>query len=523
MKLNPSFKETGVVIAMLIAVWMPLGTFGQSCGDCHVNEYSKWIHSVHASTQVDVAGELRDSHPGESPDTVIQGEDCIACHAPTAVLVNGGITNQMTEAQALGYFFTTSNGVFTADTTVTNTADWPQVECTACHNPHDPTVPSYFNSQTGQYETMTNSAELCGQCHGNLHFADTDHQAYNGWMMSKHAITQVDVAGELRDSHPGESPDAVIAGEDCIACHAPTAVLANGGMTEGQALGHFFSTDNGVFSATTTATNTADWPNVDCATCHDPHDAGKFSYFNSQTLQYEVMTNADELCGQCHGNLHFPDTDHLTYNLATGTSGIGVPDQQWMPGVTCEQCHMYASDVDGSNSKMFKGHTWAVIVPEASGTDTISCQVCHPGATDSSVNWAVTACQGQFQALDATAQANVARAAAVLQHSQDTNWLTVLAQAQYNLTYAESDESGGFHNFSYLWALLDNANSNALSIPILDVTMQGADVVISWTGGGTLQSAGAMNGPWNDVPDATNPLVISPAAQVRQQFYRLRP
>jgi len=118
--------------------------------------------------------------------------------------------------------------------------------------------------------------------------------------------------------------------------------------------------------------------------------------------------------------------------------------------------------------------------------------------------------QGLFQALDATAQANVARAAAVLQNSEDTNWLATLAEAQHNLTYAESDESGGFHNFSYLMALLDNANSNALSIPILDVTMQGTDLVISWTGGGTLQSADSINGPWNDVPNATNPLVRGP-------------
>lgn len=515
-------KQASVATAVLMFFWLPFGAAGQSCGDCHTDEYAKWIHSVHANTQLDVANELSQSDTGLSPDEVIQGEDCIACHAPTAVLASGGIGSQMTEAQALNYFFTTSNGVFTAGTVVTNTADWPHVDCATCHDPMSGAL-SYFNSQTGQWEAMTNASELCGQCHGNLHFASTDHQVLNGWMMSKHANTQVHVAGELRDSHPGESPDEVIQGEDCIACHAPTAVLANGGMTEAQALGYFFTTNSsGVFSADTTVTNTADWPQVECVACHDPHDAGKYSYFNSATRQYEVMTNADELCGQCHGNLRFPDTDHLSYNIESGTGGIGVPNQQLMPGVSCVACHMYASDVDGSNSKMYGGHTWAITVPEAGGADTVSCLVCHTGADEAAADNVINGFQGQFQTLDAATEASVNRAATALGTTQNTNWLASLAEAEHNLTYAESDESGGFHNYSYLMALLNNANTIALSFPIVDMALQGTNVVVSWTGTGTLQSASSIVGPWNDVPNAPNPLVIPPAAQAPQQFYRLR-
>ncbi len=507
-----------VAITALLMTTLPRDTAGQSCALCHTDLYSKWVHSVHANTQDDVAAELSQSHPGESPAEVIAGEDCIGCHAPMAVLVNG----RMTESDALGYFFTTSNGVFTANTMSTNTADWPHVDCTACHNPHDPTRPSYFNSASGQYEPVTNSAQLCGQCHGNLRFSDTDHQVYNAWATCKHANTQVDVATELSQSHPGESPADVIQGEDCIACHAPTAVLANGGMSEAQALGYFFSTNaTGQFTGATTATNSLGWPHVDCAACHDPHDAGKFSYFNSATGQYQVMTNSTQLCGQCHGNLRFPDTDHLSYNINSGTGGIGVPDQQMMPGVSCTDCHMYRSDVDGSNSRMFGGHTWANIVPESSGSSTVSCQPCHPGATQTSTDAVIALFQQQFQNADAAAEASVSRAAAALQNIQNTNWTALLERVGHNMTYAESDESGGFHNFTYLMALLNDANTEALSFPILDAVVQGQTIMISWTGAGTLQSATSLNGPWQDVSGATNPLLVN-RTQGQQQFYRLR-
>jgi HlyD family secretion protein len=71
--------------------------------------------------------------------------------------------------------------------------------------------------------------------------------------------------------------------------------------------------------------------------------------------------------------------------------------------------------------------------------------------------------------------------------------------------------------------LLNDANAKALSFPILDVGMQGARVVISWTGPGTLQAASSLLGPWSDVASATNRVIIAPGAGPGQQHYRLRP
>ena len=437
-----------------------------NCQACHGDVYDQWAASKHADTQADVAGELADARAGQTPDEVLHGqgaEDCIACHSPTAIAANGGLS----ETQALSYFFTTADGKFTKDTAAAHTADWPHVACTAFHNVpsnHPASMPTLalFNSQAGQYVSVDSASQLCGQCHGNLHFADTDHLTYNAWTTSKHSRTQTDVADELSSEHAGQTPDQVT--EDCIACHAPTAVLANGGMSETQALSYFFTTADGKFTGNTAAAHSSEWPNVACTTCHNQHNPGQPAYFNDSTKKYQTMKSSEELCGQCHGNLRFADTDHLSYNIESGTGGVGVPDQQTMPGISCTDCHMFVSSVDGSNSSMFHGHSWAITVQEADGQSTTSCTHCHADLDTAKSNETINKWKAEFQTLDSTAQENVAKAAEAMKGVQDKALQAKLAEAQHNLTYAESDESGGFHNHKYLMALLKDANGKALEI-----------------------------------------------------------
>jgi len=458
-----------------------------SCQACHSDIHADLQCNPHANTQADVAGELSEERLGQTPKEVIHGEDaenCIACHGPTAIAANGG----MSETQALSYFFTTINGKFAKDTTVAHTTSWPSVACTTCHKvpiehlasvpanqpgrptPSPASLPSLalFNSETAKYVAVDSVSNLCGQCHGSLHFPDTDHLTYNAWASSKHAKTQADVAKELGEERAGQTPNDVINGDDpenCIACHAPTAVLANGGMNEVQALDHFFTTIDGKFTATTAPINAAEWPNVSCIACHDAHNPTRLAYFNSSTKKQEPMQDTSELCGQCHGNLRFPGTDHLSYNILLGTGGIGVPDQQTMPSVTCTDCHMYSSNVDGSNSAMFHGHTWTTIVKEADGKSTVSCQRCHTGRGKIKANAAtIDKWKADFKALDAAAQKSVAAAVDAMQGSKDETLLKKLKEAQHNLEYAESDESGGIHNHEYLMALLKDANGKAQEI-----------------------------------------------------------
>ncbi|NOZ14233.1 MAG: hypothetical protein GXO69_11445, partial [Acidobacteria bacterium] len=116
----------------------------------------------------------------------------------------------MSETEALNYFFTTTDGQFTADTTIAHQDEWPNVSCIACHDQHNPGKPAYFNSSTGEHQVMENNSQLCGQCHGNLRFPDTDHVTYNTWAASKHNDTQNDVADELGEERAGQTPDEVV-------------------------------------------------------------------------------------------------------------------------------------------------------------------------------------------------------------------------------------------------------------------------------------------------------------------------
>ncbi len=367
----------------------------------------------------------------------------------------------MSETQAMGFFFSTTGGKYTIATEPLNNYYWPQVVCETCHE-SDMTTFGAYNSKTKNYDAVKTSNELCGNCHGTIRHPDTDHRIYDAWLSSKHGHKgQSDVAGELAGSHSGETPDAVIAGEDCIACHAPTSVTLKGGMSEAQALGNFFTTSNATFTSSTLPADTADYPNVSCITCHNPHNPDTLSYFNSSTKSYQVMSSSDQLCGQCHGNLRFPDTVHLSYNISKGTGGKNVTDMTSMNGIKCVDCHMYNTGVDGSNSTMYKGHSWSVFVKEPDGSVDASCTKCHSTMNADSSIALVAKWKSNFQSLDSVAEAKVTNAANHLKNISDSS---NLAEAQFNMTYAESDESGGVHNHLYSIALLNDAINKANSI-----------------------------------------------------------
>ncbi len=533
-----------------------------NCFVCHSENYNTWELTVHGNSQQnapELAGDV-----GHSPAEQIADEDCISCHGPRAVRANGG----MTEAEALGYFYTTATdsgtaggvhydvGDFYPGTVNQHESEWPNINCQTCHN-YDTTAVTmdnlnlalfdshYVDPVTGEQGIETPvyfPHELCGQCHGSLNINNqgttsgfeggfyewqiwaaqnpstagdwigTNHLLTDGWKFSKHSNTQFDVAGELSEERVGETPDEVINGEDpedCIACHAPYAVTANGGMTEAETLDFFFTTTDGVFTANTVAKNTDKWPSDGCVTCHDPH-TNELAIYNSTTKTHVPMASSDELCGQCHGTLRFPDTDHHTYDLMQGTGGIGVPDQQTMPGISCVECHMAVDHTTWPgehhfNEYMTHGHTWQVIVnggdkshhpenhPEWTGWSmgaiagdmadhgdgagngdaphVASCTACHSTMDADSVRSIVETMQQEFATLDATANVKIAAATDSLQGSTDSVAIHMLQNAQFNLAYVEGDESAGVHNHKYTTSLLNNV------ISISDQIISGVEII----------------------------------------------
>ena len=452
---------TAVIFFLMPGVGRAQSTL--NCAQCHADVYQQWKAGKHSDTQLDVAAELAEERAGESPDTVLYGSDaenCIACHSPIAVTVGGG----MTEVEAMLHFFSTTNGVYTDSTKALDQENWPHNWCTTCHNvpaDHPATMPTFaiFNSSTAQYDSVKNVPALCGHCHGNLRFEDTDHLTYNAWAMSKHADTQIDVAEELAEERVGESPDTVMHGSDaenCIACHGPTAVLANGGMSETEALGYFFSTQNGAFYSGTQALHQDEWPGVACVACHNPHQPELVSYFNSETKAYEVKQDAADLCGQCHGSLRFPDTDHRSYDIVKGLNAVGVEPVTTMPNADCVDCHMYTSDVDGSNSSMYHGHTWEIFVDEPGGGKTVSCAACHNSMTAAAAQAVIDTYKSQTAAKLDSAETLFSVADSVMAGNSDSQLQAKLEEAANNLFLVQSDESGGFHNHKFQMKLLDD-------------------------------------------------------------------
>ena len=451
-----------ILLLSIVGLLISLPLLAQStldCSNCHSDIMSQWKAGPHSSTQLDVADELAGERTGQTPDEVINGadaEDCIACHGATAVTANGG----MTETQALSYFFSTENGIFTSNTQALNTNEWPNVSCVTCHDvpsDHPITMPTFaiYDSRNAAYTSISGTSKLCGQCHGSLRFAGTDHLREDAWLSSKHGHGgQEDVVSELTEND-GLTPDEVIADENCIACHASTSVLLNGGMTEAEALSYFFTTTDGKITSATTSQNTDMWTDVACIACHNPHKPNDISYFNSSTKTYEVMSSSEELCGQCHGNLRFPDTDHLSYNIEEGTGGIGVADQVTMTGITCVDCHMH-SGAEDTKSAMFGGHSWKVFVTEDDSSVSASCTACHTYMNANTARLNIQGMQDEFANLDSIANEKIAAAEAFLAGSSDSTKINMLTDAQFNLAFAEGDESGGVHNHNYTTALLND-------------------------------------------------------------------
>ncbi len=110
------------------------------------------------------------------------------------------------------------------------------------------------------------------------------------------------------------------------------------------------------------------------------------------------------------------------------------------------------------------GHSWAITVKEDNGQTTTSCTKCHPDWDTAKSEATITQLKSDFQALDARAQSAVDKATKAMDGVTTPDLQDKLKEAQFNLSYAESDESGGFHNNTYLMALLNDSIQRAQEI-----------------------------------------------------------
>jgi hypothetical protein len=88
-----------------------------------------------------------------------------------------------------------------------------------------------------------------------------------------------------------------------------------------------------------------------------------------------------------------------------------------------------------------------------------------------------------------------------------------------------TSEGAGIYNLSQDGAMLflnavEYMTSAAPAGPELAITSADGDVTIQWQGGGTLESAEAITGPWTPVPNATSPFTAEATGSAR--FFRVR-
>jgi hypothetical protein len=80
--------------------------------------------------------------------------------------------------------------------------------------------------------------------------------------------------------------------------------------------------------------------------------------------------------------------------------------------------------------------------------------------------------------------------------------------------------TGGLNDNHWVDDIKIGLNTQPDAGPTLTITRSGANIVITWTGGGTLQTTTALPGGWTDVPGASSGYTTSATEAVR--FFRVR-
>jgi len=80
------------------------------------------------------------------------------------------------------------------------------------------------------------------------------------------------------------------------------------------------------------------------------------------------------------------------------------------------------------------------------------------------------------------------------------------------LNNVSDSDAGGYR------VVISNGSSGSITSAVatvtvpgadLNIALSGADITLSWTGGGRLQEATTLNGPWRDAADQSNPQTLS--------------
>jgi hypothetical protein len=228
-----------------------------------------------------------------------------------------------------------------------------------------------------------------------------------------------------------------------------------------------------------------------CGLCHDPHpDEG-------EEMDYQLRAPEEEICELCHYNTHeFPDTHvrHGTTEFRNGLNGKDVPVIEYMPEVSCPECHMWASSGHGTPPvKVGHSFEWA---PQA-------CVECHSMYSNESAeayvdaihsqynDWVTNFGDGETSGILFEVEERKAWAMANDLWDEDTN-MTYL-EAEWNYAYPTQDGSMGAHNPEFMVAMFESSMEK-FEMVLDNTEMGGVEGTLTWDNDDAIEGAVIKDG-----------------------------
>jgi len=280
----------------------------------------------------------------------------------------------------------------------------------------------------------------------------------------------------------------------CLKCHTGEGYLVRKATTHGVTSSDVATAGNTVAGLNIVrdyplSKTTAGMYGEECSICHTPHgqdaggvevrtpDSGNASVCEDcHNWQIEVLKNGTSIpvAGlSVTPSTSFAAVSHPQREILHGTGMFEVPAASaFMPGATCEECHMPATY--GGSAGSYRSHRMLPMLPgnaDAWGVPAggDSCTPCHAGETRTELQANIDTWQGD--AADAAADAADALAAAAARHGEYTNAAVntvagadLFGRAYVNTQFYQKDGSQGVHNPPYIMAGLRKAIELANSI-----------------------------------------------------------
>ncbi len=442
----------------------------EACGasGCHKGNYEDWEGTMHGIdfSEWDYHGTPTNKYTmSGGNDTTGAFGGCASCHV-------------------VGWDDTENGGTISTEPwNSTHNLPLGSIGCENCHGPGSDHVDdrsgnpeymmvgefAYSLSCSGWSTTGIAQEERMGSCHDGGRMGGIEDEDIPGYYMSGHA-------GGIGPSSPKGNPD-------CYHCMAANGFIdvTIGGDDAPDEITHDEATDTYWVDGELVVYG------IYCAVCHDPHE-------HSDDTHFQLRAPEEEICELCHYNTHvFPDTHvrHPTTEFRNGLNGKDVPVIEYMPDVSCPECHMYGT---GHRAEVIiVGHSFDV-VPQA-------CVDCHSMYSNETAEAYIDTIQSQYDDLvtpfgNATTgligdvEAQKAWAMANGLWTDDIN-MTYL-EGMWNYEYPHQDGSHGAHNPDFMVAMFSSAKMKFMSV-LEDTAMGNVTGDIKWKDGDAIEGAKIMD------------------------------